>query len=150
MTRTYERPRERDVGLGPWAERATRAVVEAVFARRGDTGELEPPPSDRVAWVCGEIDDFLARSSGRSYALVLLSLFAVSVVAPLFVRRLGTLASLATRDRVHALERFEASSFAPALLAVKALVCVHYYEHPEAAREVGFDGACLVNGSQGK
>ena len=42
------------------------------------------------------------------------------------------------------LERFEKSGFAPALLAVKALLSVHYYEHPDAAREVGFDGACMI------
>jgi hypothetical protein len=140
MPPLHERPRERETGLGPWSERATRAVIEGVFARLDDAGELAPPPAERVAWVCREIDDFLARVSLRSYALVLLSLFAVSLVAPLFVRRVGSLASLAPWQRVHALERFEKSLFAPALLAVKALVCVHYYEHPDAAREVGFDG----------
>jgi hypothetical protein len=144
MASTYERPREREVGLGPGAERALRAVVEAVFARSGAGGELVLPPAERIAWVCGEIDDFLARVSGRSRALVILSLFAVSVVAPLLVRRVGSLASLAPALRVRALERFERSAFAPALLAVKALASVHYYEHPDAAREVGFDGACLV------
>lgn len=144
MTPTYERPRARDVGLRPWAERATRAVIEAVFARAGGGGELTPPPSVRVAWVCREIDDSLARASARSYAIVLLSLFVVSVVAPLLVRRLGPLAALAQRDRVRALQRFEASALAPALLAVKALASLHYYEHPDAAREVGFDGACML------
>lgn len=144
MASTYERPREREVGLGPRAERAMRAVVETVFARSGEGSELVPPPAERITWVCGEVDDFLARVTARSHALVLLSLFAVSVVAPLFVRRVGSLASLAPADRVHALERFERSMFAPALLAVKALVSVHYYEHPDAAREVGFDGACLI------
>jgi hypothetical protein len=140
----HERPRQREVGLRPWAERATRAAAEAMFAREGERGELTPPPSERVAWVCREIDDFLARVSTRSRVIVLLSLFVVSVVAPLFVRRLGSLASLPTRERVDALERFERSALAPALLAVKALLSVHYYEHADAARDVGFDGACLT------
>jgi hypothetical protein len=138
--RTYERMRERDVGLGPWSTRAVRAVIEAIFAREGKDGDVTPPPEERVAWVAGEIDDFLARASARTYAIVLLSLIVVSVVAPLFVRRFGSLAKLSPRDRVEALERFEKSGLAPALLAVKALVSVHYYEHPDAAREVGFDG----------
>lgn len=146
--RTYERMRERDVGLGPWSERSVRAVIEAMFARagkgEGEGAEVVPPPAERVEWVTREIDDFLSRASGRSYAIVLLSLVVVSVVAPLFLRRFGSLASLSPGERVRALERFERSGLAPALLAVKALVSVHYYEHPDAAREVGFDGACLV------
>lgn len=142
---TYEKPRERDVGLGPSQQRALRALMEAVFARSaGD--EVVPPPEPRIAWVCAEIDDFLARVTIRSRLVVLLSLFAVSVIAPLLARRFGGLASLALTDRIHALELFERSPLAPALLAVKALVAIHYYEHPDAAREVGFDGACLVEG----
>lgn len=140
----YERTRERDEGLSPWAKRAMRALVEAIFARRGEGEDLMPPPAKRVDWVVGEMDDFLARVTGRSHAVVLLSLFVVSVVAPLFVRRLGTLASLPLEGRVEALHRLEESGLSPTLLAVKALASVHYYEHPDAAREVGFDGACAV------
>lgn len=145
MASSYERPRERDAGLSPWAERSLRALTEAIFARRskGDD-ELVPPPAERIEWVCREIDDFLARVSTRSRLLVLLSIFAVSVLAPVLMRRFGSLASLSTVDRIHALERLERSPFAPALLAVKALASVHYYEHPDAAREVGFDGECHV------
>jgi len=147
--RTYERMRERDVGLGPRSERAVRAVIEAIFARagtkEGEGAEVLPPPAERVAWVTREIDDFLSRATTRSYVIVILSLAVVSLVAPLFLRRFGALASLSPGERVVALERFERSGLAPALLAVKALVCVHYYEHPDAAREVGFDGACLVS-----
>lgn len=142
--RTYERMREREVGLGPWSKRAVTAVIEAVFARAGEGGDVTPPPEARVAWVTAEVDDFLARASTRSYAVVLLSLVVVSVVAPLLSRRFASLASLSPSERVHALERFETSAFAPALLAVKALLAVHYYEHPDAAREVGYDGACMI------
>lgn len=141
---TYERARVREAGLGPWGERAMRAIIEAVFARGREGGDVEPPPRERVAWVISEIDDFLARASARSYAVVVLSLMVVSVVAPLLVRRMAALASLSMHDRIDALERLEGSSLAPALLAVKALASVHYYEHPDAAREVGFDGACMT------
>ena len=30
-----------------------------------------------------------------------------------------------------------------ALFAVKAILSMLYYEHPDAAREMGFDGACM-------
>lgn len=142
--RTHSRMRERDVGLGPWSKRAVRAVIEALFARGGEGGEVIPPPAERVAWVTEDLDDFLARASGRTYVIILLSLVVVSLGAPLLSRRFVSLASLTPRERVHALERFERSGLAPALLAVKALLSVHYYEHPDAAREVGFDGACMI------
>lgn len=141
---TYERMRERDAGLGPSGKRALRAVIEAVFARAGANGEVTPPPEERVAWVTAEVDDFLARASGRSYFIVTLSLLVVSLLAPLLSRRFTSLASLSPTERVHVLERFEKSGLAPALLAVKALLAVHYYEHPDAAREVGYDGACMI------
>ncbi len=141
---TYERMRERDVGLGPWSKRAVTAVIEAVFARAGEDGEVTPPPEARVAWVTAELDDFLARASARTYVLVLLSLVAVSVIAPLLSWRFASFASLTPKERVHALDRFEHSGLAPALLAVKGLLAVHYYEHPDAAREVGYDGACMI------
>lgn len=145
----YERPRERDVGLRPWAERATRSIVEAVFARQGRDGDVAPPPGERVAWVCREVDDFLARVSTRTYAVVLLSLVTLVVLAPLMSRRFGSFAALSLPDRIRVLERFERSALSPALLAVKALLSVHYYEHPDAAREVGFDGACMITPAAG-
>lgn len=121
-----------------------RAVIEAVFARAGEGGEPVAPPAARVAWVSAELDDFLARVTFRARAVVLLSLVAITVLAPLVARRLGAFSSLPLRDRVDALERLERGAFAPALLAVKALLSLHYYEHPDAAREVGFDGACMT------
>ena len=140
----HERPRERDVGLRPWAARATQAIAEAVFAHADRDGDVAPPPADRVEWVCREVDDFLARVSLRTYAIVLLSLVTLVVLAPLMIRRFGGLAAMSLPDRIRALERIERSALSPALLAVKALLSIHYYEHPDAAREVGFDGACMI------
>lgn len=121
-----------------------RALIETIFAREDGAGSVARPPPERVDWVCLELDDFLARASLRAFAIVALSLAAVSLVAPLLVRRFGALASLPLALRIEALERFERSALAPALLAVKALASIHYYEHPDAAREIGFDGECLV------
>jgi hypothetical protein len=139
------RPRQRTKGLGTRSERALRAVIEAVFARRGEGDALIAPPKARVSWVYQEFDDFLARASLRSYAIVLGSIWLVSLMAPVLLRRFSSLSALSLSERVRGLEAVEASGFAPALLAVKALLSLHYYEHPDAAREVGFDGACLLS-----
>ena len=67
----------------------------------------------------------------------------VSLLAPFFIGRLATLGSLSVPERIRALTRLE-ERFGEPLLAVKAMLCLLYYEHPDAAREVGFDGQCLV------
>lgn len=90
-----------------------------------------------------ELDDFLVHAGARTRTLLRLSLLAVSILAPLMIFALGPLRSLSLERRTAALERFEASAVALPLFALKAIFCVLYYEHPEAAREIGFDGACL-------
>ena len=128
-------------GLGRGALKTTRALAEALFATRDGA-----PPAERIGWLSEELDDFFARVGTKSRWLFLLSLFTVSVVAPLLVGRLSPLASLPLDVRTRALERMERGSFALPLLAVKAMLCVMYYEHPDAAREIGFDGACMLTG----
>ena len=114
------------------------AVAEAVFARRG-----APPPADRMTWLAGDLRDFLDHAGARTRFFLSLLAWAVSLLAPLLVLRVGPLGKLPLPLRARALARLEAWVPAP-LLAVKGLLCLLYYEHPGAAREVGFDGACLV------
>jgi hypothetical protein len=117
---------------------SARALAEALFST-----EAGPPPAERLDWLVRELDDFLDRMGGRGRLLLLLSLFAVSWLAPLLTFRLRSLRSLPLPARIDALERLERSRLAMPLLAVKAILSVLYYEHPDAAREIGFDGACL-------
>lgn len=120
--------------VSPSLVRRIRVLAEALFAT-----EEGPPPRERLAWVEDNIEDFLSRSGQRSRwvfgALVLLC----TVLAPLFVGRLRRLQSLPLSARVEALSRLE-RHFGEPLLAVKAILCLIYYEHPDAAREVGFEG----------
>lgn len=117
---------------------ALRAIAEAIFAT-----ETGPPPADRLAWLCVEVEDFLARAGSNTRLVVRLAVFAVSVLAPLLLLRFATLKRLPPSERVRALTRLENSRFSSPVLAVKALLCMLYYEHPDAACEVGFDGQCL-------
>lgn len=115
-----------------------RSVAEAVFLRADG-----PAPADRMDWLALELEDFLARSGAQTRVVFRLSLFLVSVLAPLSIGRFRSLASLPLAERARALGRLE-DRLGPPVLAVKALLCVLYYEHPEAAHEVGFDGSCLL------
>jgi len=120
-----------------------RAVVvaEALFSTADG-----PPPEARLAWLALELEDFLARAGARSRFVVGLSLFAVWVLAPLVMLRFTSLARMPVAERARALARLEDTFGAP-VLAVKALLCVLYYEHPDAALSVGFDGQCLTGDS---
>lgn len=123
--------------LSPALRATTHALAEALF-----TTDEGPPPEERLAWLVDDLDDFLARSGPRALFVFRLCVLAVGLVAPLLVGRLTTLRALATPDRLRALERMERSPLALALFGAKTTLCILYYEHPDAAREVGFDGAC--------
>ena len=98
------------------------------------------PPDDRLDWVASELEDIAYHAGGRGLWTMRLVAFALAIVAPLFVRRVGTLASLPLATRTLALQRMEASFAAPLVLALKAVLCTVWYEHPEAAAQVGWTG----------
>jgi hypothetical protein len=118
--------------------RALVAIAEAVFARDGS-----PPSTDRIAWIEREIEDFLARAGARSRLMFSFMVWLTTLLAPLLSGHFALLGSLPVAERVRALSRLE-KRFGEPLLAVKAILCLIYYEHPDAARDVGFDGQCLV------
>ncbi len=116
---------------------SARAVAEAVFST-----ESGPPPGDRLDWLALELEDFLARAGSRTRWMLRLALVAVSLLAPLLAGRLPPLRRLPLPERIRALCLLENSRLGAPVLAVKALLCVLYYEHPDAAREIGFDAEC--------
>ena len=122
----------------PATLRIARAIAEAVFARDG-----RAPPEERIAWLVGELEDFLARAGARSRFMLTFSFWLVAVAAPLALRRWPRLEALPVADRVDALSALERVLPEP-LLAVKALLCLIYYEHPDAASEVGVRAPHLI------
>ncbi|HVW25434.1 MAG TPA: hypothetical protein VHC69_08685 [Polyangiaceae bacterium] len=122
----------------PRTVRAAVAIGSALFGR----AESEPPP-ERLAYLAREFEDFLLRSGPRARTMLTILVWLVATTAPLFIGRIGTLAALAQANRVRALDRLE-RRFGEPLVAVKAILCLIYYEHPDAAREIGFDGECLL------
>jgi hypothetical protein len=67
-------------------------------------------------------------------------------LAPLFIFRPVSLRALSIRDRARALERFEATPHAPAALAVKAMLCILWFEHPRTQQETHTEPSCLKKG----
>ncbi len=126
------------VGMTPRMREATRAVAETLF-----TTEDGPPPPERLAWLVDDLDDFFGQAGTRARFAYRLCLLAVSVLAPLMIFRLPPFRRLARETRTRALERMERSSLGLAVFGAKAALCILYYEHPDAARFIGYDASCL-------
>jgi hypothetical protein len=126
------------VGMSSSMREATFALAEALF-----TTDEGPPPEERLAWLCDDLDHFLAHAGPRAKLSYWLCLTAISLVAPLMIGRLPPLRGLSREDRARALERLERSPLGLAVFGGKAILCIIYYEHPDAARLVGHDGKCL-------
>ena len=116
--------------------RSLRAFAEALFST--DAG---PPPAERLDWLIGQMREYLHRAGPGARLIFGLALFAVTWFSPLFIWRLPTLRSLEVPERIKALTRMEESFASAPVLAVKAFLCVVYYEHPDVQREVGHVGA---------
>jgi len=125
-------------GLSRAARGTARAVAEALF-----TTTDGPPPAERLDWMVEDVDHFMAQAGARGRFVFSLCLFGISLVAPLLVFRLVPYRWLSTATRSRALERMERSPFALAVFGAKAILCIVYYEHPESAGLIGYDGTCL-------
>jgi hypothetical protein len=125
-------------GLSPGARRVAIALAETLFET--DAG---PPPPDRLAWLGADLDHFFVHAGGRARSVFLLCITAIDLLAPLFVGAVGSFAAMPAARRHVALTRFEASPLGLAFFGAKTALCIVWYEHPAAAREVGFDGLCL-------
>lgn len=112
-----------------------RAFAEALFST-----EAGAPPAERMDWLVGQMEDYLVRAGPRAQFIFTLSVMVVAWLAPILVGRLPTIRSLDVETRVKALTRMEESFAGAPVLAVKAFLCVVYYEHPEVQREVGHLG----------
>jgi hypothetical protein len=124
--------------VGAATVRRIRLIGEALFST--DAG---PPPLDRLDWLTDETEDFLSRSGARARWMFTLLVLVTVVLAPVFIGRFTPLSRLERRDRIAALGALE-RHFGEPLLAIKAILCLIYYEHPDAARDVGASGAYAV------
>lgn len=123
--------------------KAVYAVAEVLFATKDG-----PPPPDRLRWLCRETEDMMTRVRGNGVLVFRLSIILVSWLAPLLVLRLPTVRTVAFERRAVALDRYERSPLGMTLFVIKAMLCILYYEHPDAAADVGFNGQPLEIAAQ--
>lgn len=125
-------------GLSRTVLRRARIVAEALFST-----EEGPPPADRLDWMEEDLADFFGHLGLRGRLVFRVCLAAVYFLSPLMIGRLRTMAGLDLGERVSALLRFEETPLSLTLLACKAILCIVYFEHPDAAAEIGWDQRCL-------
>lgn len=116
-----------------------RVFAEALFST-----EDGPPDPARVEWHIQDFRDFLGRAGGNARLVLWACLLACNWLAPLFIRRLPTLADLSPEERAHALDRVERTSFGPIALGPKAILCMLWFEHPDTQRETRTEPSCLL------
>jgi hypothetical protein len=112
-------------------------VAEALFAT-----EAGPPAADRIQWTLRDHADFMHRSGGQIRWLFGAALAALVWASPVFLLR-PPLTWQPLAKRIDSLNKLEQTPLRLALLLVKASLCVIYYEHPDAEREIGYDGKCM-------
>ncbi|HNI60895.1 MAG TPA: hypothetical protein PKW11_13190 [Pseudomonadota bacterium] len=122
----------------PRTERAIRLFAETLFSDLNG-----PPPPDRLAQLAEDATALVAATTQRARLLFQLCLFGVLWAAPLFVWRRPGLSRLPLAGRVAALESMESHPLGAALvLAIKAVLCVLWYEQPENHAAIGGDPFC--------
>ncbi|WP_169791346.1 hypothetical protein [Sandaracinus amylolyticus] len=131
-------PAERP-GLSARDRDNARALAEALWTRDGTSA----PPSERLTWFVDDLGDFIGHLNTRARLLFLACLTTITWAGPLLIGRLGRLRSLSIADRVRAVHAVEKNPVASlALFAAKAIVSIVWYEHPDNAREIGWDQRC--------
>jgi hypothetical protein len=106
----------------------------------------ETPDTERLEYIEHDFADFYARSQGTAPLVLRLSLFVLMYVAPLFIFRPTSLRSLSIENRARALDKLEASPLGPAALAVKAMLCILWFEHEKTQLETHTQTSCLKTG----
>lgn len=126
-------------GLSSAMRRRARLLAEALYA-----DEDGPPPAARLDWMEADLADFFGHVSLRARLVFWVCVTSLHLLAPLLSGRLATLGGLSVPDRVRAIERADKTPLALALLGAKAIVSLVYFEHPDAAREIGWDQECRL------
>jgi hypothetical protein len=115
--------------------RAARAVASTMFCTHDG-----PPSKEHLDWTIDNLYDMYVTVGGIGLFVFRLSLFAFTWLAPLMILRLPPFSRLPHEDRLRAMHRFENSLIAIALFALKAMLCMIHFEHPDGVRHMNFDG----------
>lgn len=101
-------------------------------------------PEDRLGFALEDVDDFTRRAGKKTRLAFVASLLLLEWLWPLRFGVLGRFSSLPLQRRLHVLERIEDSGLAALLVLPKAMLCLVFFEHPAALKEIGYDARPLL------
>jgi hypothetical protein len=122
--------------FGPGSAAIVRALAEAFFSPDDEVS------SERLDGFVADADDFVSRASKTLRFGLVVMLFVIQWT-PLMFGRFSTFTALSTADRVHHLERLEASKITqlPLLVvAYKTVLTMLFYEDEAELRALGYPG----------
>lgn len=115
-------------------QRTLHAVAETLFE-----SEAGPAAPARVRWVVDDIDHFLMTVGGRSRLVIRAAIEVVMRLGPVVVGSFSPFEKLPLAKRRLALARIEKSPAGLTIFALKTLLSLHWFEHPETVRELGLE-----------
>lgn len=120
-----------------WARDAV-AVAAAMFDAPDDEAT-----AIRLAWVSDELRTLMADVDAMTRLVFRVSLVLLSRIGPWLVLRPWSFRRCDRAQQLRILERYERSPLGLTLLAVKAMLCIIWFEHPQAAADARFDAGCI-------
>ena len=132
------------VRFSPAFRGALYTVAEALFS-----SSEGPPRREHLDAVVSGATDYLFHAGLRTRIIFRVTLFLLTWIVPLFWLRPPLLLQGLNR-RAQTLDRIEQSVLGLPLFLVKALLCMLYYEIPEVASRMGYDGEPLVVIGEGR
>lgn len=118
--------------ISEFHQREIESISEAFFS--ADTVPMDPK---RLRWLTREYCDFMGRAQAKQRFLFSTAVTIIAYLAPLFIWKIGPFSALNFDDRVRALKVFERRKIGRLLIPVRAILCLMYYEHPDAAQTLG-------------
>ena len=113
-----------------------RALAEAFFSPDGEV------PEEKLDTFIDDVDGYISPAS-KTLRFGLVMLLAAIQWSPLLYGRLRVFSEMKLEDRIHHLERLEASRFAQVSLMVvayKTLLTMLYYEDDDELTALGYPG----------
>jgi hypothetical protein len=142
VTRDFER-----TTFGPFARRAIRGAAEAFFTdpdAPADLPDLAGGGADaRMEWLVADADDMVSHGSAQLQTGLRIAITVLELLPIFVIGRLSLASNLSLEERVRFLRKVETGPLtflALLVVAWKTLLTVLYFEHPEAAPLLGYDG----------
>lgn len=118
--------------------RVLREVARALFD--GGRGV----PEHRLDWLIADLRDMFRFVGPLTRVALRLGATAIQLLPVVLIGRPRRFTGLSRADRIRFLDRLEHSALAMLFVAVKMFLCMVWFEHPDAAREIGYDGKALL------